>query len=94
MEMKEIYQFFDGPQGDGRWYKEWMIPADFPTPYGYTEEPIPEGMVVPKYILGIGWVEDDSAAMKSLENENEELKSRIAMAEGAILDLADMILSR
>lgn len=92
--MKTIYLIYDAKQPDGAWFKAYEVPDELTLPYGYIDVAPPSELVNPRYVYGQGWVEDDSAAMESLEKENAELKSRIEMAEGALLDLADMILTR
>ena len=92
--MKTIYLIYDAKQPDGTWFKAYEVPEELTLPYGYIDVAPPSELVNPRYVYGQGWVEDDSAAVESLEKENAELKARIEMAEGALLDLADMILTR
>lgn len=92
--MKTIYLIYDAKQPDGTWFKAYEVPEELTLPYGHIDVAPPSELVNPRYVYGQGWVEDDSAAMESLEKENAELKARIEMAEGALLDLADMILTR
>lgn len=79
---KMLYQIYDAKQPDGKWYKEWPnIPSEFPTPYAFTDQPIPEGLQNPKFIWGTGWVEDDDVLIVSLKKENEDLKERLELVE-------------
>lgn len=91
--MKNIYQIFDAKQSDGNWFKKYEVPESLDLPSGYVDIDPPENLVNPRFIFGTGWVEDDDALLASLKQENAELKSRLDMSEGAILDLADQILA-
>lgn len=91
--MKTAIKVLDIKNTDGKWYEKYDVSDKFPFEYPYIEQAPPESMFNPRYLFGTGWVEDDEALLASLKKENTELKSRLEMSEGAILDLADQILS-
>ena len=88
---------------DGAWFKEFEVPDDFEfTPGSYTSVPLPKDMRFPRFDWGLNaWVEDKDDIIMSLKEENNKLSSdletavsRVNVTESALLDLADMILSR
>ena len=91
--MKNIYQIFDVKQPDGKWFKKFEVPAELDLPPGYVDTDPPTDLLNPRYIFGTGWIEDNDSLMDSLKKENKELKDRLNMTEGALLDLADQLLS-
>lgn len=91
--LKNIYQIFDAKQPDGTWFKKYEVPKDLDLPYNYIDINPPENLIHPRFIFGTGWVEDDDAVVDNLKKENKELKDRLNMTEGALLDLADQLLS-
>lgn len=91
--MKTIYKIFEVKDGDGKWFEKYDVSDNFPMEYPYIKLAPPTDLINPRYIFGTGWVEDDDALLASLKQENNDLKSRLDMAEGALLDLADRILT-
>ena len=91
--MKTIFKVLDVKNEDGRWYETYQVSDDFPFEYPYIMEKPPESLYNPRYVFGIGWVEDDEALVESLKQENEELRQRLDMSDEALLELADMVLA-
>lgn len=85
--MKVIFKVFDSKNEAGRWYEKFDVSDNFSVEYPYIEQAPPEALINPHYIFGTGWVEDDEAVLDSLKN-------RLDMAESAVLDLADMLLTK
>ena len=93
--MKTIYKILDDKNESGQWFEAYEVADDFPATYGFTTVAPPESMRYPKWEPGLNqWVEDKDSIIDALKTENAELTSRVDMTEGALLDLADMILSR
>lgn len=91
--MKTIYQIFDAKQSDGSWFRKYEVPEGVDLPPSYTDIAPPQELINPRFIFGKGWVEDEEALLEGLKQENKELKDRLNMTEGALLDLADQLLS-
>ena len=90
---KKLYQ----KNADGKFYEEYDLPDGLDVPNGdYTTVAPPDTLKYPKwdFEFGTGWVEDKDSIIADLTAENNQLTSRVDMAEGALLDLADMMLSR
>lgn len=92
--MKTIYKIFEVKDGDGKWFEKYDVSDNFPMEYPYIESAPSLDLINPQYIFGTGWVEDDEAVLDSLKKENADLKNRLDMAESAVLDLADMLLTK
>ena len=93
--MKTIYKILDDKNDSGQWFEAYEVADDFPATYGFTTIAPPESMRYPKWEPGLNqWVEDKDSIIDYLTAENAELMSRVDMTEGALLDLADMILTR
>lgn len=92
--MKVIFKVFDSKNEAGRWYEKFDVSDNLSIEYPYIEQAPPEDLINPHYIFGTGWVEDDEAVLDSLKKENADLKNRLDMAESAVLDLADMLLTK
>lgn len=92
--MKTIYLIYDAKQPDGSWFKKFEVPDSLDLPHNYIDIDPPENLINPRFIFGTGWVEDDEAVLDSLKKENADLKNRLDMTESALLDLADMLLTR
>ncbi|MDT2756981.1 hypothetical protein P7G51_06265 [Enterococcus asini] len=93
--MKTIYKILDDKNESGQWFEAYEVADDFPATYGFTTIAPPESMRYPKWEPGLNqWVEDKDSIIDYLTAENAELTSRVDMTEGALLDLADMILTR
>ena len=79
----------------GLWYKEWDIPEGFPIAEGLILVAPDASLHYPKWDSVTGfWIEDTDSIIEYLKSENNQLIDRINMTESALLDLADMILSR
>ncbi|MEG2326576.1 MAG: hypothetical protein RSB63_10775 [Enterococcus sp.] len=91
--MKTIYKIFEVKDGDGKWFEKYDVSDNFPMEYPYIKLAPPTDLINPRYIFGTGWVEDEEALLEGLKQENKELKDRLNMTEGALLDLADQLLS-
>lgn len=85
----------------GLWYKEWDLPEGFPLSNDMTLIAPDSTLVHPKWDNSLGvWVEDEDFIAILIERNEKlsaDLKSatdRVDMAESALLDLADMILTR
>ena len=53
-----------------------------------------ENLLFPRFDYALGmWVEDKDSIIAKLKTDNEELSARSAMLEGAMLELADSILT-
>lgn len=93
--MKTVYKVLDTKNDKGQWYDTYEVPDDFPEIYGFAPVPPPEDMYYPKWDYGVmAWQEDHISLVANLQAENKELKSRLEMNEGAILEIASTILSR
>lgn len=93
--MKKIYKILDDKNESSQWFEAYEVAEDFPAVYGWTTIAPPESMRYPKWEPGLNqWIEDKDSIIEALKTENAELVSRVEVSEGAILDLADMILSR
>lgn len=93
--MKIIYKILDDKNESGQWFEAYEVAEDFPAVYGWTTIAPPESMRYPKWEPGLNqWIEDKDSIIDYLTAENAELTSRVDMTEGALLDLADMILTR
>lgn len=90
---KKLYQ----KNEEGLFYEVFELPGGMDVPNGdYTTLAPPDSLKYPKwdFDFGTGWVEDKDSIIADLTAENAQLTSRVDMAEGALLDLADMILTR
>lgn len=90
---KKLYQKNEA----GLFYEVFELPEGLDVPNGdYTTVAPPDSLKYPKwdFEFGTGWVDDKDSVIADLTTENAVLVSRVDMAEGALLDLADMILSR
>lgn len=93
--MKIVYKLLDDKNDKGQWFEAYEVADDFPNLYGFAPIAPPEDMLFPKWDQGsLKWIEDKDSIIEALKTENAELVSRVEVSEGAILDLADMILSR
>lgn len=92
--MKTIYLIYDAKQPDGTWFKAYEVPEELTLPYGYIDVAPPSELVNPRYVYGQGWVEDKDALIEELIQKNKELQDRQIMSEEALLELANMILTR
>ena len=85
----------------GLWYKEWNLPEGFPLPNDVTLLAPDSTLVHPKWDNSLGaWVEDEDFIAILIER-NEKLSAdlkiatdRVDMTESALLNLADMILTK
>lgn len=59
METKIIYETFHEADENGKWYREFIVPIDFPVTYGFTDIKIPEDLSYPKWNWSIGQWEED-----------------------------------
>ena len=91
----KIFKLLNIKNEAGKWYEEYEVSEIFPVESGWTTIVPPEELQFPKwdYVSG-NWVEDKDSVIDSLKLENGELTDRINMTESALLDLADMILTR
>lgn len=90
---KKLYQ----KNEEGLFYEVFELPEGMDVPNGdYTTLAPPASLKYPKWDFdyGTGWVEDKDSIIADLTAENAQLTSRVDMAEGALLDLADMVLTR
>lgn len=93
--MKVIYKILDDKNESGQWFEAYEVADDFPATYGFTTVAPPESMRYPKWEPGLNqWVEDKDALIEELIRENKELQDRQIMSEEALLELANMILTR
>lgn len=90
---KKLYQ----KNEEGLFYEVFELPEGMDVPNGdYTTMAPPASLKYPKWDFdyGTGWVEDKDSVIADLTAENKELLERIDMNESALLDLADMVLTR
>lgn len=90
---KKLYQ----KNEEGLFYEVFELPEGMDVPNGdYTTLAPPASLKYPKWDFdyGTGWVEDKDSVIADLTAENKELLERIDMNESALLDLADMVLTR
>lgn len=90
---KKLYQ----KNEEGLFYEVFELPEGMDVPNGdYTTVAPPDNLKYPKwdFDFGTGWVEDKDSVIADLTAENKELLERIDMNESALLDLADMVLTR
>lgn len=90
---KKLYQ----KNEEGLFYEVFELPEGMDVPNGdYTTLAPPDNLKYPKWDFdyGTGWVEDKDSVIADLTAENKELQERIDMNESALLDLADMVLTR
>lgn len=90
---KKLYQ----KNEEGLFYEVFELPEGMDVPNGdYTTLAPPDNLKYPKwdFDFGTGWVEDKDSVIADLTAENKELQERIDMNESALLDLADMVLTR
>lgn len=91
----KIYKILDIKNESGKWVEEYEVPENFPIESGWTSISPSESLKFPKWEYTTGnWVEDKDSVISSLTIDNGKLQDRIDTLEGAILDLADMTLSR
>ena len=94
------YQVFEEKNHEGRYFKEWELPAGFPIPHDFVLVPPGADMKQPRFDWKTQtWVESEDDLLLELKKENESLKleiletkQRALMTEEAILDLATMII--
>lgn len=90
--MKTIYRLFHTADEKGNWYEEVVVSDNFPSDmYGFTEIPIPEGIIFPKWNWSIGEWEEDFDRMKldyvqKLNKQQEETNQ-------ALMELTDLVLA-
>lgn len=66
METKIIYETFHEVDKDGKWYREFIVPVDFPPTYGFTDVKIPKDLLYPKWNWSISqWEEDQEQKDKN-----------------------------
>ena len=90
---KKLYQ----KNADGKFYEEFDLPDGLDVPNGdYTTVAPPDTLKYPKwdFEFGTGWVEDKDSIIADLQKRNEELQERQIMSEEALLEIANMILTR
>lgn len=90
---KKLYQ----KNADGKFYEEYALPDGLDVPNGdYTTVAPPDTLKYPKwdFDFGTGWVEDKDSIIADLQKRNEELQERQIMSEEALLEIANMILTR
>lgn len=90
---KKLYQ----KNKDGKFYEEYELPAGLDVPNGdYTTVAPPDTLKYPKwdFEFGTGWVEDKDSIITDLQMRNEELQERQIMSEEALLEIANMILTK
>ena len=90
---KKLYQ----KNEEGLFYEVFELPEGMDVPNGdYTTMAPPASLKYPKWDFdyGTGWVEDKDSVIADLTAENKELLERIDMNESALLDLADIVLTR
>lgn len=92
--MKTMYKILDAPV-NGKWYEAYEVADDFPDVYGWTHIPPAEDMRFPRWDAMLqNWVEDQESLIADLRTENDALKGRLDMTEGALLELANMVLTK
>ena len=80
---------------DDKWYEIFEVPDDIPLSPDWVIVPPPEEYKYPKFdYIDMQWHEDKDKVLAELATENKTLKARLEMSEGAILDLAEMLVSR
>lgn len=80
---------------NGKWYDTFEVPDDMPLSSDWVITPPPENYKYPKFdYITMTWQEDKDRVLVELTKENTELKSRLDMTEGAVLDLATQIMTR
>ena len=90
---KKLYQ----KNENGKFYEEYDLPDGLDVPNGdYTTIAPPDTLKYPKWDFGFGtgWVEDKDSIIADLQKRNEELQERQIMSEEALLEIANMILTR
>lgn len=90
---KKLYQ----KNADGKFYEEYDLPDGLDVPNGdYTTVAPPDTLKYPKwdFDFGTGWVEDKDSIITDLQMRNEELQERQIMSEEALLEIANMILTK
>lgn len=91
----KIYKILDLKNSHGKWLEEYEVPENFPVENGWTTVVPDSSLKFPKWDYMSGsWIEDKDSVIDSLKLVNGELTDRINMTENALLDLADMILSK
>lgn len=93
----KIYKKLFQKNEDGKFYEEFELPDGLDVPNGdYTTVAPPENLKYPRwdFEFNSGWVEDKDSVIADLTAENADLKERQLMAEGALLELANMILTK
>lgn len=95
IELVTAYEPFTKPDKDGKWYQKWQIQKGMAMPGNYIPFGPDPSLRFPRFNFETGqWVEDEHALNTLLLQENEALKARVAQSEGAIMDLAAMVLSK
>ena len=95
--MKTIYYpLTEKDPETGLFYQVFQIPDEMAAPAGYMEIAPPEGMKYARwdFLTNKRWYSDPDSIIADLTAENKELLERIDMNESALLDLADMVLTR
>lgn len=98
----KIYKILDIKNNNGKWLEEYEVPEGFPVESGWTTAAPSPLLRFPKWEYSSStWVEDKDAVIASLTEDNKKLSAdlknatdKMDMTESALLDLADMILSR
>ena len=90
---KKLYQ----KNEEGLFYEVFELPEGMDVPNGdYTTLAPPDSLKYPKWDFdyGTGWVEDKDSIIADLQKRNEELQERQIMSEEALLEIANMILTK
>ena len=93
----KVYKKLYKKNDSGRFYEEYDLPDGLDVPNGdYTTMDPPDSLKYPKwdFEFGTGWVEDKDSIIADLQMRNEELQERQIMSEEALLELANMILTK
>lgn len=86
METKIIYETFHEVDENGKWYREFIVPIDFPVTYGFTDIKIPKDLSYPKWNWSIGqWEEDQEQKDK---NRISDLGKNLEKIEKSLEDLS------
>lgn len=93
----KVYKKLYKKNDSGKFYEEYDLPDGLDVPNGdYTTMAPPDTLKYPKwdFEFGTGWVEDKDSIIADLQMRNEELQERQIMSEEALLELANMILTK
>lgn len=78
---------------DGKWYQTFEIPENMPLSPDWVIAPPPEEYKYPKFdYIDMQWHEDKDRVITELTTENAELRQRLEMTEGAVIELARMVI--